>query len=79
MVNKVWTPTDKQRKVMEILNNADHPLTLEEISNAYGEAVASGSINALVKKGYIGHGEDCVKEVVVKRKVKTYKVDKPLA
>lgn len=79
MVNKVWTPTDKQRKVMDILNNADHPLTLDEISQACGEKIATGSINALVKKGYIGHGEDCVKEVVVNRKVKTYKVDKPLA
>lgn len=79
MVNKVWTPTDKQRKVMEILANADHPLTLDEISKAYGEEVASGSINALVKKGYLGHGEVHFKEVVVKRKVMTYKVDKPLA
>lgn len=79
MVNKVWRPTDKQRKVMDILTNADHPLTLEEISKAYGEKVAFGSINVLVKKGYIGHGEDCVKEVVVTREVKTYKVDKPLA
>ena len=53
-------------------------LTLAEISALVGEEIKSGSINTLVSKGLVTHGED--KEIIVtaKRKVKTYKLAKPL-
>lgn len=78
MVNKVWNPTDVQKKVMDVLANAEKPLTLAEISEAVGADVKTGSINALVKKGYIGHGDYVEKIVQAKRKVMTYKLEKSL-
>lgn len=71
---KTWQANDKQKKVMEILANADHPLTLNEISAIYGENIATGSINTLLTKGLMVHGEDAEVEVVVKKKVATYKL-----
>lgn len=78
MVKKIWKPTETQTAVMNVLAKAEKPLTLEEISKAVGFEVKSGSITALIKKGFIGHGDYYFKEVVVKRKVMTYTAEKEL-
>ena len=74
---KAWSANAKQKKFMDALADGKE-LTLAEISALVGEEIKSGSINTLVSKGLVTHGED--KEIVVtaKRKVKTYKLAKPL-
>lgn len=69
-----WKMNEKQTKFMEVLANADKPLTLKEISAIAGFEIATGSINTLLTKGYVIHGEDAEVEVVVKKKVSTYKL-----
>lgn len=78
MVKKIWKPTETQIAVMNVLAKAEKPLTLEEISKAVGFEVKSGSITVLIKNGFIGHGEDAIKQVVVNRHVKTYTAEKGL-
>ena len=74
---KSWSANAKQKKFMDALADGKE-LTLAEISALVGEEIKSGSINTLVSKGLVTHGED--KEIVVtaKRKVKTYKLAKPV-
>lgn len=47
-----WQPNDTQKKFMEILKEADRPMSLAEI-NALGNEFKSGSINCLVSKGLV--------------------------
>jgi hypothetical protein len=74
MTTKEWKPNEVQSKFMDTLKGEDNALTLEEISTKAGIDFKSGSINALVAKGLITHGEDKEITVSVKRKVKTYKL-----
>lgn len=68
-----WTPNDNQKKFLEVLSKEPH--TLKELSELAGIEFKSGSINTLVKKGLVAHGED---KVIVcelcghKHKVKTW-------
>lgn len=48
---KVWTPNDKQKAFLEVLGNADKPMTLAEISKACGMEIKTGSINGLLENG----------------------------
>lgn len=48
---KVWTPNEKQKAFLEILANADAPMTLAEISAKAGMEIKTGSINGLLENG----------------------------
>lgn len=48
---KVWTPNEKQKAFLDILANADAPMTLAEISAKAGMEIKTGSINGLLESG----------------------------
>lgn len=48
---KVWTPNEKQKAFLDILANADAPMTLAEISAKAGMDIKTGSINGLLESG----------------------------
>lgn len=69
-----WTPNDNQKKFLEVLT--DEPCTLAELSQLAGITFKTGTINSLVKKGLVAHGDN--KEIVCpccghKTKVRTWK------
>lgn len=72
MATKIVNYTDTERKIVEALANADHALTLAELSEKLGMEIKSGNINALVKKGNVEKTGE--REIVVqaKRKVGEY-------
>ena len=72
MATKIVNYTDTEKKILTALENADHALTLAELSDALGMEVKSGNINALVKKGNVEKSGE--REVIVqaKRKVGEY-------
>ena len=72
MATKIVNYTDTEKKILTALENADHALTLAELSDVLGMEVKSGNINALVKKGNIEKSGE--REVIVqaKRKVGEY-------
>ena len=53
-----WTPNANQKKFLEVLSNEPH--TLAELSKLAGVEFKTGSVNPLVKKGLVSHGEDKV-------------------
>lgn len=70
-----WAPNPTQQKFLKALTA--EPQTLAEINKATGNEFKTGSINALVKKGLVEHGED--RTLVCpccgrKTTVKTYKL-----
>lgn len=72
-MDKTWQPNANQSKFLEVLSNEPH--TLAELSALAGVEFKTGTVNALVKKGLVAHGED--KELVCeacghKHKVKTW-------
>lgn len=72
-MTQTWTPNENQKKFLEVLSQ--EPRTLAELSQLAGVEFKTGSVNSLVKKNLVGHGED--KEIVCaccghKRKVKTW-------
>lgn len=72
MATKTVNYTDTEKKIVETLANADHALTLAELSENLGMEIKSGNINALVKKGNVEKSGE--REVIVqaKRKVGEY-------
>lgn len=65
--------TDNEKKIMEVLGNAEAPMTLAEIAVALGvEKLTSGSINGLTKKGNVAKAGERTVEVMGKAKVSTY-------
>lgn len=72
MATKTINYTDTEKKIVSALANADHALTLAELSGVLGFEVKSGNINALVKKGNVEKSGE--REVIVqaKRKVGEY-------
>jgi len=78
----VKTLNSTAQKVVDFLTaNKGKAFTLAEISETIGvEMKSSGAITRLLKSeknpnGAIVHGDEVEKEVTVKRKVKTYKID----
>lgn len=68
-----WTPNANQKKFLEVLSKEPH--TLAELSKLAGVEFKTGSVNALVNKGLVVHGED--QQIVCpmcghKHKVKTW-------
>ena len=72
LATKTVNYTDTEKKIVEALANADHALTLAELSEKLGMEIKSGNINALVKKGNVEKTGE--REIVVqaKRKVGEY-------
>ena len=72
MATKTVNYTDTEKKIVDALANADHALTLAELSEKLGMEMKSGNINALVKKGNVEKTGE--REIVVqaKRKVGEY-------
>lgn len=70
-----WTPNPTQQAFLKALSTEPH--TLAEINSLAQREFKTGSINALVKKGLVEHGED---RVIIcptcgrKTTVKTYKL-----
>ena len=78
MAKENWTPNETQKKFMAVLKDLPdgEALTLAEISKRAGVEFKTGSINSLLTKGLVDHGEDIIVEVVRVRKEpkKTYKL-----
>ena len=53
-----WTPNANQKKFLEVLSK--EPRTLAELGELAGVEFKTGSINTLIKKGLVAHGEDKV-------------------
>lgn len=53
-----WTPNENQNKFLAVLS--EEPRTLAELSELAGTEFKTGSVNALVRKGLVAHGEDRV-------------------
>lgn len=72
MATKTINYTENEKKILNALADADHAMTLAELSTALGFEVKSGNINALVKKGNVEKSGE--REVIVqaKRKVGEY-------
>ena len=50
--------SEKDRAIVSILKNSETDLTLAEISLAYGEKVAPGTITSLINKGVVGKSDE---------------------
>ena len=50
--------SEKDRAIVSILKNSETDLTLAEISLAYGEKVAPGTITSLINKGVVGKSSE---------------------
>ena len=72
-MEKTWTPNDLQKRFLEALADGSC-LTLEQISEKLGVDIKSGSINVLLTKGLVEHGDDVKVEVVRLVPRKTYKL-----
>lgn len=55
-----WTPNANQKKFLEVVSKEPH--TLAELGKLAGCEFKTGTVNTLVKKGLVAHGED--KQVV---------------
>ena len=68
-----WSPNENQKKFLEVVSN--EPMILAELNEKAGMEFATGSINFLVKKGLVGHGDDRIITCPCcghKKKVKTW-------
>lgn len=70
---------DTRKAVLDVLANAEAPMTLAEISAAAGMDVKTGSINALVTAGVINKAGTKSMPKVVKAKVGTYRLGSRVA
>lgn len=72
MATKTINYTENEKKILNALADADHAMTLAELSTVLGFEVKSGNINALVKKGNVEKSGE--REIIVqaKRKVGEY-------
>lgn len=52
-MNTTWTPNEKQREFLEILENYTEGATLKDIELDTGKVFKTGTVNALVSKGVI--------------------------
>lgn len=52
-MTKTWTPNENQTNFMETLKSYPDGATLKDIELDTGKTFATGSINALVKKGLV--------------------------
>ena len=66
-------------KLINIIKEANEPLTLAAISEAFGSKVAPGTITNLVQRGFIAKGEDVEVETNAKGSAKTYQVNADVA
>lgn len=77
---KVWTPNEKQKAFLDILANADKPMTLAEINEKAGMEIKTGSIVGLLEsgKGLVKCNKDAETKVCPccgkKTKVSTYQL-----
>lgn len=71
--------TEDKVKLINILKDANAPLTLAAISEAFGSNVAPGTITNLVQRGFVAKGEDVEVETNVKGSSKTYQVNADVA
>lgn len=72
-MNQNWKPNDTQSKFLAVLDN--EPRTLAELSELAGMTFKTGSVNPLVAKGLVAHGDE--REIACpccgrKTKVKTW-------
>ena len=51
-----WTPNATQKQFLEVLSEEPH--TLAELGELAGCEFKTGTVNALVKKGLVAHGDD---------------------
>lgn len=71
--------TPEKVKLINIVKEANAPLTLAAISEAYGSKVAPGTITNLVTRGFLAKGEDVEVETNVKSTPKAYAVNPEVA
>jgi chromosome segregation and condensation protein ScpB len=60
--------------ILDVLKNANGPLTLAQINEVNGTNFKTGTIVSLLKKGLISKGEDAEVEYVATKMVGTYRI-----
>lgn len=74
MAQSNWTPNKTQQSFMEALADAEDGLTLSEVNEKLGTEIKTGSINCLLAKGLVETDGEREVQVMVKKKVKVYKL-----
>ena len=74
MANSNWTPNKTQKSFMEALAEHEEGLTLSEVNEKLGTEIKTGSINCLLAKGLVETDGEREVQVMVKKKVKVYKL-----
>lgn len=74
MAQSNWTPNKTQQSFMEALADAENGLTLSEVNEKLGTEIKTGSINCLLAKGLVETDGEREVQVLVKKKVKVYKL-----
>ena len=74
MAQSNWTPNKTQQSFMEALADEENGLTLSEVNEKLGTEIKTGSINCLLAKGLVETDGEREVQVMVKKKVKVYKL-----
>ena len=69
-----WTPNKNQKAFLEALEGVEEGLTLSEVNEKLGTEIKTGSINCLLTKGLVEADGEREVQVLVKKKVKVYKL-----
>jgi hypothetical protein len=69
-----WVANKTQKAFLEALEGVEEGLTLSEINEKLGTEIKTGSINCLLTKGLVETDGEREVQVLVKKKVKVYKL-----
>ena len=69
-----WVANKTQQMFMEALEGEENGLTLSEVNEKLGTEIKTGSINCLLAKGLVETDGEREVQVMVKKKVKVYKL-----
>lgn len=64
--------TDSEREILAAAANIDSPFTLQQLSEAVGRKLSSGSINGLIMKGNLAKGDQIAVACMSKATVSVY-------
>ncbi len=69
-----WVANKTQQMFMEALEGEENGLTLSEVNEKLGTEIKTGSINCLLAKNLVMTDGEREVQVLVKKKVKVYKL-----
>lgn len=69
---KLYTYTESEKAILEAASAIENPFTLEQLGNALGRKISSGSTNGLIRKGNLVKGDQVEVVGTAINKVKVY-------